>query len=280
MSEVLWYYEDAGKQAGPISQAAMGDAIRTGRLAGGSRVWRAGMAGWQPWEAVPELAALAAPPPVGSPPPLAAPPPAPGWGAPQPGAPSGWGQPAGGQAGGQGWGQPQGGAAPFPPNSYAADVLAPGAPGALYPKAPLGGRFVAAILDNLISSVPAGVLIVAAIAAGAAESGGLAVALGVAAAAALCWAIWYSFTKDGRPNGQSIGKKAMGLMVVHLGTNQPCNRGQSALRYLVLFGLNLIPYVGWLVEPIVTLSAAGGQRLGDKAAGTQVIATAEYKPRR
>jgi len=126
MSEVLWYYEEAGKQAGPISQAAMGDAIRSGRLPGGSRVWRAGMAGWQPWEAVPELAALAAPPPVAGPPPLAAPPPAPGWGAPQPGAPSGWGQ----QAAGQGWGQPQGGAVPlqadagrFEPVSIAGVIL-------------------------------------------------------------------------------------------------------------------------------------------------------------
>lgn len=278
MSEVLWYYEEAGKQAGPISQAAMAEAIRGGRLPAGARVWRAGMAGWQAWETLAELAALAPPPPAGSPPPLGGQPGAPaGWGAPPPPPQpaQGWGQPQGGQ----GWGPPPG-TAPFPPNSYAADVLAPGAPGALYPKAPLGGRFVAAILDNLVSSIPAVLLVGGAVAAGVAGSTGLAVVLGILAAAAVLWAIWYSFTKDGRPNGQSIGKKAMGLMVVHLPTNQPCNNGQSALRYLVLFGLNLIPYVGWLVEPIVTLSAAGGQRLGDKAAGTQVIAVGEYKPRR
>jgi uncharacterized RDD family membrane protein YckC len=258
MSEVLWYYEEGGKQAGPISHAAMAEAIRGGRLPAGSRVWRAGLAGWLAWEALPELAALAPPPPpAGGPPPLSAPPPAPG-----------------------GWGPPPGGTAPFPPNSYAADVLAPAAPGALYPKAPLGARFVAAILDNLVSSIPAGVLVAAALGAGFAESGGLAIALGLLAAAAVIWAVWYSFTKDGRPNGQSIGKKAMGLMVVHLPTNQPCSSGQSALRYLVMFGLNLVPYVGWLVEPIVVLSAAGGQRLGDKVANTQVIATGEYRPRR
>jgi uncharacterized RDD family membrane protein YckC len=266
MSEVLWYYEEGGKQAGPISQAAMAEAIRSGRLPAGSRVWRAGMAGWQPWEAVPELAGLAPPPPVGSPPPLAGPPPAPaGWGA----TPTGT------------WGPPQGaGTAPFPPNSYAAEVLAPGAPGALYPKAPFGGRFVAYLLDSLIAVVPlmlAGVGVAVGVGS---ESTPLLVVSGIVAFAGLVWSLWYGFTKDGRPNGQSVGKKAMGLMVVHLPTNQPCDRGKSALRYLVLFGLNLIPYVGWLVEPIVTLSAAGGQRLGDKAAGTQVIAVGDYKPRR
>lgn len=268
MSEVLWYYEEAGKQAGPISQAALAEAIRSGRLPAGSRVWKAGMAGWQPWEGVAELAAFAAPPPAGSPPPLAGPPPAPtGWGAPPAGPPGGWGP-------------PQGGTAPFPPNSYAADVLQGAGQGALYPKAPLGGRFVAYLLDSIIAVVPlllAGIGVAVAVGA---ESTPLIAVFGILAFAALAWSLWYGFTKDGRPNGQSIGKKTMGLMVVHLPTNRPCERGQSALRYLVLFGLNLIPYVGWLVEPIVTLSAAGGQRLGDKAAGTQVIAVGDYKPRR
>jgi uncharacterized RDD family membrane protein YckC len=68
-------------------------------------------------------------------------------------------------------------------------------------------------------------------------------------------------------------------MVVHLQTNLPCNRGQSALRYLVLFLFSLVPYIGWLVEPIVTLSAAGGRRLGDSAAGTQVIMATDYRQR-
>jgi len=64
MSEALWYYEEDGKQAGPVSGAALEEAIRTGRLAAGMRVWRAGMPAWLPWEAVPELASLAAPPPA------------------------------------------------------------------------------------------------------------------------------------------------------------------------------------------------------------------------
>ena len=117
------------------------------------------------------------------------------------------------------------------------------------------------------------------VAAFAADSTGLGVALALAAVAATIWALFYTFTKDGRPGGQSIGKKMMGLMVVHLESNQPCTMGQSALRHLVLFLLDLVPYLGWLIEPIVLLSAAGGRRLGDMAAGTQVILAAGYRRR-
>jgi uncharacterized RDD family membrane protein YckC len=94
------------------------------------------------------------------------------------------------------------------------------------------------------------------------------------------WALFYSFTKDGRPGGQSIGKKAMGLMVVHLQSNQPCSRSQSALRFLVMFLLSLVLGAGWLVELIVLLIEPGGRRLGDFAAGTQVIEASAWRAHR
>jgi uncharacterized RDD family membrane protein YckC len=241
MGEVGWYYDGGGQQVGPVGQAGLVELIRSGRIAAGTRVWRPGLAGWAAWETVPDLASLVAPP-------LAAPP-----------------------------GPPP--AAPFSSNSYAADVLTGAGAGVLYPKAPLGGRFLAALVDGLVT-LPAGVLWVLAVAAFSTESTVLGVVLSVAAVAATIWALVYSFTKDGRPGGQSIGKKMVGLMVVHLPSNQPCTRSQSALRYLVLFLLNLVPYVGWLIEPIVTLAAAGGRRLGDSAAGTQVIRASEFKPQR
>jgi hypothetical protein len=96
-----------------VSGPALEEAIRSGRIAPGMRVWRAGMAGWLPWDAVPELAGLRQPPPppvpAGLPPaqgpspwsqPGAAPPPA------SPAGPSPWGQPAPGPAAGApvGWG--------------------------------------------------------------------------------------------------------------------------------------------------------------------------------
>jgi uncharacterized RDD family membrane protein YckC len=177
-------------------------------------------------------------------------------------------------------GTPGAGAPPYSPDSYAADVLSGAGAGALYPKAPLGGRFLAALVDQLISSIPSGLLVVMAISAFLADSNGAGVVFSLLALVAVTWALYYSFTKDGRPGGASIGKKMMGLMVVHLPSNQPCTRSQSALRYLVLFLLNLVPYVGWLIEPIVTLTAAGGRRLGDSAAGTQVILASSHRPRR
>jgi uncharacterized RDD family membrane protein YckC len=253
MSDAIWYYSDAGKQAGPVDQATLEGMIRSGQLAAGTPVWRAGMAGWQAWESLPELAAARPQPPATWQP--AAPPAAqPGWQ--QPGAQPGWQAPAG--------------APPY--GGY------PGAQaGAMYPKASLGARFVAMLVDGLIFAVPGVIFIVGAVFAGKADNGALAAILGVLGGLIYIWAVVYAFIKDGRPNGQSIGKKMMDLMVVHLPTNQPCSKGQSAGRCGIMLLLNMIPYVGWLIEPIVAMAASDGRRLGDKAANTQVIAVSAYR---
>ena len=115
MSEVGWYYDGGGQQVGPLGLAALVELIRAGRIAPGTRVWRPGLAGWAAWETVPDLTALLPPPPAG-PPPLAQPP-----------------------------------AATFARDSYAAEVLRGAGAGALYPKAPLGARFLAAVVDNLVT---------------------------------------------------------------------------------------------------------------------------------
>jgi hypothetical protein len=85
MSEVGWYYDNGGQQTGPVSQAALVDAIRSGRIAPATRVWRPGLAGWAAWETVLDLAALVAPPLAN--PAAGAPPPPSGWG-PVPGGPA------------------------------------------------------------------------------------------------------------------------------------------------------------------------------------------------
>jgi uncharacterized RDD family membrane protein YckC len=136
-----------------------------------------------------------------------------------------------------------------------------------YAKASSGARFVASMLDGLIMSAAWLPIIIA----GATDEGffyfiGIITGL---------WAIWYNFTKDGRPNGQSIGKKAMGLMVVKLNTNLPCSKGTSALRALLWF----IPYVSlivFLIDCIMILASDSGRRIGDHMANTQVIAVASY----
>jgi uncharacterized RDD family membrane protein YckC len=143
-----------------------------------------------------------------------------------------------------------------------------------YPKARLGARFVAYILDGLVMMVPAvvlgGILFVLQRRSGFGPIAGIGLLLGIA------WALYYSFAKDGWNRGQSIGKKAMDLMVVNVRTNVPCTIGESALRALILLLLNMIPGVGWLIEPIVVLVSENGRRLGDLAAGTQVIDTSAY----
>jgi uncharacterized RDD family membrane protein YckC len=81
----------------------------------------------------------------------------------------------------------------------------------------------------------------------------------------------YAFIKDGLGEGQSWGKKAVGLMVVYLPNNSACSKGQSSLRCLIGSLLGIIPFIGWLIEPIMVLATEDGRRLADKVANTQVI---------
>lgn len=146
-----------------------------------------------------------------------------------------------------------------------------------YPKARLGARFLAYILDALIAVVPPAFVIAFVVALTARRNGNsplilVAILLGVA------WWLYYSFAKDGWTGGQSLGKRATDLMVVDVRTNQPCTVGQSALRALILLVLNFIGGLGWLIEAIIVLASENGRRLGDLAAGTQVIDTSAYRP--
>lgn len=146
-----------------------------------------------------------------------------------------------------------------------------------YRKASLGRRFVALVVDSIVAFTPliaAAGLMVGIFANGA--GGGLALGILLAVASA-AWMFYYRLTKDGRPNGQSIGKSFVDLMVVDLETNRPCTRGKSALRELVMLGLNALP-LGFAVEPLFALIDDNGRRVGDRAANTQVIDTADYQP--
>ena len=143
-----------------------------------------------------------------------------------------------------------------------------------YPKGRLGARLLAYIIDILVATIPAVCII--GIGFAMTPRRGFGALAGIAMLLSIAWVLYYSFTKDGWRGGQSVGKKAMELMVVDVKTNQPCTVGESALRALILFLLNLIPGLGWLVEPIVAIASENGRRLGDLAAGTQVIDTSAY----
>lgn len=53
-----WYYADAGRQVGPMDDAALDDLVRAGVVRDDTLVWREGMPSWQP-----HRAARGAPPP-------------------------------------------------------------------------------------------------------------------------------------------------------------------------------------------------------------------------
>jgi uncharacterized RDD family membrane protein YckC len=146
-----------------------------------------------------------------------------------------------------------------------------------YPKARVGARLLAYIIDEVVAVVPMSVLILVAIALSPRRNGvsGLAIAVLLLG---FGWSVYYNFVKDAWRNGQSVGKKAMNLMVVDVKANRPCTVGESALRALIFFLLNFFGGLGWLIESIVILASENGRRLGDLAAGTQVIDVEAYRP--
>lgn len=96
-------------------------------------------------------------------------------------------------------------------------------------------------------------------------------------AAGALWAVYYGFTKDGWGQGQSLGKRLMGLMVVSTVNNSPCDKRKSALRQLILMLVIFLPVIGLLVEPISSVVQKKGKRLGDIISGTQVIRFNHYR---
>jgi uncharacterized RDD family membrane protein YckC len=144
----------------------------------------------------------------------------------------------------------------------------------IYPKAPLGERFAAYIVDSIIGIGP---VITAAIFDFLFHITQNPVNVTINMVATVTWAMYYGATKDARGNGQSIGKKMCGLMVVGTETNKPCTIGQSTGRAFVRFLFGVIPLVGQLIEPIAVLAAKDGRRIGDRAAGTQVIRATDYQ---
>jgi len=91
------------------------------------------------------------------------------------------------------------------------------------------------------------------------------------------WALYYALTKDARGRGQSIGKRKLDLMVINVEKDAPCTMPESLIRGFILIVLCAIPVFGWLIEPFTTLVNRTGRRLGDFAAGTQVIRLTAYE---
>ncbi|MFA8435412.1 MAG: RDD family protein [Marinifilaceae bacterium] len=140
-------------------------------------------------------------------------------------------------------------------------------------KANLGNRFLAFLIDGFVMlglMIPA--FLVFMIASGLRYRLGLvSIFLYFIAVLLYLLPLLYSLLKDGMKNGQSIGKRILNIKVISLRDNSSCNYGKSAGRNAMMTLLNLIPLVGWIIEPILVLSENHGRRLGDKVADTMVV---------
>lgn len=93
-------------------------------------------------------------------------------------------------------------------------------------------------------------------------------------------AIVFLLLCDGLPNGQSPGKRLLGIKVAHVPTRRPCDLRSSAIRNLPVAtaaAFLVAPYVAVVAVPIVlfelymSYTDALGIRIGDVFADTQVI---------
>lgn len=117
-------------------------------------------------------------------------------------------------------------------------------------------RFLGQFVDGLIGMAPV--------------IGAIVVSIGneklgtVLVIAAVIFAVLYYFLADGLQGGQSWAKRMLGMAVVDARTGAPCSMGQSFVRNFLLA----------ILGPLDWIFIFGGEkrRLGDIAAGTQVVA--------
>jgi uncharacterized RDD family membrane protein YckC len=91
----------------------------------------------------------------------------------------------------------------------------------------------------------------------------------------------YILIADGFAGGRSIGKRLIGLQTVLPDRREAAGFRESIIRNLPLAVAQAafaVPYVGWLVsiaiiafEAVLIIGNEQGRRLGDEAAGTQVL---------
>jgi hypothetical protein len=81
----------------------------------------------------------------------------------------------------------------------------------------------------------------------------------------------YPFIKDGMKNGQSFGKRLMGIRVISLDDGMPCTYARSAIRQLISLLLCNVAFIGYIIEPLIVLIDDDGRRIADRVANTFVV---------
>ena len=139
-------------------------------------------------------------------------------------------------------------------------------------------RFIAMILDGIFISllgIPAGILGFLGFAKLAdsffsSSNHTIGIILLVVAFIFSFMPLVYTFIKDGLGNGQSWGKRIVGLRVIKIPDMTCCSKARSALRTLVTIVLDAL-VIGWLIEVLMVLLTSDGRRLADHAASTMVV---------
>ncbi len=139
------------------------------------------------------------------------------------------------------------------------------------PKASLGRRFVACLIDGFVTwllMLPT--LSVIYIADEWHLHGDVEDVVIVWGLLLLLMPIIYSFIKDGFWEGQSVGKRIVGLKVVKVSDRTKCSFGRSSLRALVT-SLFCLLAVGSIVDIILVIASDDGRKVGDLVTGLQVV---------
>ncbi|MDP4192855.1 MAG: RDD family protein [Bacteroidota bacterium] len=162
-----------------------------------------------------------------------------------------------------------------------------------YPKAPLGKRFGACLIDGLIMfllSIPAIVLFMIGLSMNPnpemIDEESFSSGVGLVGGVFTLWGMFslifptiYSFIKDGLKNGQSFGKRFVGLMVIDTQKNSPCKIGKSAFRNLISYLIVAIPFLNLItcwIEPLMVIFREDGKKAADFVASTQVIDASQF----
>jgi uncharacterized RDD family membrane protein YckC len=182
---------------------------------------------------------------------------------------------------------PPGYGGPVPPGGWQQPIARPSAGWVGQPLASWGSRVGAAIIDGIIILIPAAILffVLVAGAIGLTGDDGDSSAWAIIGASVL-WvllaaviALLYAPTtmaRQGRANGQTLGKQMVGIRVVR-DSGEPMGFGWAALREVVIKGLavgiasSIIPLLPWFLNFFWPLWDDENRALHDMICSTHVV---------
>jgi uncharacterized RDD family membrane protein YckC len=127
------------------------------------------------------------------------------------------------------------------------------------PRASVGIRFVAALIDGIIVGLVSYVL---QLLLGQAVGGALGIVAGLA----------YWGYLEGSPSGQTVGKRAMNIRVIDFATGGPLGTGKALIRYVG----RIISSIPCALGYFWAIWDKEKQTWHDKIAGTVVVPTSAY----